>query len=97
LNTGIKFVDSAYSHQVQVADLFAYNVFRQFLPYSLGACLGERANIAEAPSYLWLKKLLPKFRSDSRGKVQGYSLIAFPLETKDPWSFLDPEEGATTP
>jgi hypothetical protein len=80
-----------------VADLVAYNVYRQFSPYSLGACLGEDANIAEAQVYPWLKKLLPKFRSDLRGKVQGYGLIAFPLERKDAWAFLNSEEGATTP
>jgi hypothetical protein len=97
LNTDIKFVNSAHSHQVQVADLVAYNVYRQFSPYSLGACLGEDANIAEAQVYPWLKKLLPKFRSDLRGKVQGYGLIAFPLEKKDSWAFLNSEEGATTP
>jgi hypothetical protein len=97
LNTDIKFVNSACSHQVQVADLVAYNVYRQFSPYSLGACLGEHANIAEAPAYPWLKKLLPKFRADLKGKVQGYGLIAFPLEKKDSWVFLNPEEGATTP
>jgi len=56
LNTDIKFVNSAHSHQVQVADLVAYNVYRQFSPSSLGTCLGEHANIAEAPAYLWLKK-----------------------------------------
>jgi len=97
LNTDIKFVDSAHSHQVQVADLVAYNVYRQFSPYSLGTCLGESANIVDAPAYLWLKRLLPKFRSDLRGRVQGYGLVAFPLESKDPWAFLNQEEGATTP
>jgi hypothetical protein len=97
LNTDIKFVNSAHSHQVQVADLVAYNVYRQFSPYSLGTCLGERANIAEAPVYPWLQKLLPKFRSDLRGRVQGYGLIAFPLENKNAWEFLNSEEGATTP
>lgn len=97
LNTDIRFVNSAHNHQVQVADLVAYNVYRQFSPYSLGSCLGEQANIAEAPAYQWLKMLLPKFRADPRGKVQGYGLIAFPLESKDPWAFLNPEKGATTP
>lgn len=97
LNTDIKFVDSAHSHQVQVADLVAYNVYRQFSPYSLGSCLGEIASIDQAPAYQWLKALLPKFRTDSRGQVQGYGLVAFPLENKAPWAFLNPKEGATTP
>ena len=96
INNDLRFVDSAHWVQVQVADVIAYNVYRQFVEYGeewegKGLCDG-----APLPVYPWFEKLGPKFRSDSSGRVQGYGVIKFPMGTRIPWIFKNNESGATT-
>ncbi len=78
----IRFINSAFSHHIQVADLIAYNVFRQF--YDYGENWEDKAN-RKLPTYKWFNILLPKFRQNA-GRVQGYGVIKMPLRTRVPWS-----------
>ena len=82
VNNDLRFVDSAHWIQVQVADIVAYNVYRQFVDH--GEAWESSDNDAPLPVYPWLEKLGPKFRSDSSGRIQGYGIIKFPLENRIP-------------
>ncbi|MCT0230964.1 DUF3800 domain-containing protein [Synechococcus sp. CS-1324] len=96
INNDLRFVDSAHWNQIQVADIIAYNVYRQFVEYGEeweGKGLGDGD---ELPVYPWFEKLGSKFRSDSSGRVQGYGIIKFPMGIRVPWSFKEGESGATT-
>jgi hypothetical protein len=78
----LKFIDSTKSHHIQVADIVAYNVFRQFIEY--GEEWESNANI-ELPIYHWLAKLKDKFRN-SNGRIQGYGIIKMPLRQRREWT-----------
>lgn len=96
INNELRFVDSAHWVQVQVADIIAYNVYRQFIEYGEeweGKGLGPRDAL---PVYPWLEKLGSKFRSDGSGRIQGYGIIKFPMGRRVPWAFKEGEGGATT-
>jgi hypothetical protein len=96
INNDLRFVDSAHWTQVQVADIIAYNVYRQFVEYGEeweGKGLEDKEDL---PVYPWLEKLGSKFRSDGDGRVQGYGIVKFPLGTRIPWAFREGENGATT-
>lgn len=96
INNDLRFFDSAHWAQVQVADIVAYNVYRQFVEYGdewegKGLVNGE-----PLPVYPWFEKLSPKFRSDGSGRIQGYGIIKFPMGKRVPWSFKEDEVVATT-
>lgn len=77
-----KFVNSAFSHHIQVADIVAYNVYRQFVLH--GEKWENKAN-KSLPLYSWLDKLANKFRNNN-GRIQGYGIIKIPLMQRVQWS-----------
>lgn len=81
----LRFVDSAHSHPVQVADIVAYNVYRQFLEH------GEAWEQAQKtlPVYDWFLRLGGKFRRGPDNRVQGYGVVKFPLLNRVPWRFSE--------
>ncbi len=82
---GIRFVDSADFHHIQVADIVAYNVFRQFVEHG-----DDWENIAKQrlEVYPWLMKLESKFRNDN-GRIQGHGIIKMPLRQRIRWAKID--------
>lgn len=84
----IRFVNSAHSHQVQVADVVAYNVYRQFVEHGdAWETLSEML-----PTYLWFIKLGGKFRCDSNRRIQGYGIVKCPLMKQVQWKYDDSDE-----
>jgi hypothetical protein len=82
LGPSIKFVNSAYSHLIQVADIASYNVHRQFRDH--GAEWEDKA-LPELPTYDYFRRICSKFRRDHNGRIQGYGVIKFPLRERVRW------------
>lgn len=78
-----KFVNSRDSNLVQVADLIAYNVFRQFREHGED---WEDKGLEQLPSYDWFRRIAPKFRRGANNRIQGYGVIKFPLRVRVPWT-----------
>jgi len=78
-----KFVNSQNSHLVQVADVCAYNVHRQFQVY---AADWESSDCKELPMYEYFEKINTKFRKSPTGQIQGYGIIKIPEKNKIRWS-----------
>lgn len=90
---GIRFVDSARSHLVQISDVIAYNVYRQFVDYGEFWEKGEIAPDGKMslPTYKWFDMIGKKFCCDRDGRVQGYGLVKFPLVNRIRWGWTDEE------
>ena len=86
LEPDLRFVNSAFSHLVQVADVVVYNVYRQF--YDHGDAW-EDAAAKTLPAYAWFKRLGRKFRSDGTGRIQGYGVVKFPLRKQVRWGLYE--------
>jgi hypothetical protein len=82
---GMKFINSANSHLIQIADIVAYNVYRQFVEY--GEDWESKLN-TELPVYKWFDKLANKFRNDN-GRIQGYGVIKIPRRGRKMWSIKE--------
>ena len=82
----LRFINSAYSHQIQVADLVAYNVYRQFVDHGEA---WETPSGRDLPTYEWFNRLGAKFRKGQNGRVQGYGIAKFPLRKRVPWAYVD--------
>lgn len=78
----LRFVDSRQSEFLQVADVIAYNVFRQFRQYGEE---WETRGLTALPSYDWFSRLLKKFRAGPDGRIQGFGVGKIPLRTRVPW------------
>lgn len=78
----LKFQSSARSELIQIADLVAYNVFRQFCEYG-----EDWERVAPAlPTYAYFNRLATKFRHGPKNRVQGYGIVKIPIVRKVPWS-----------
>ncbi len=76
------FADSKANHMVQLADLVAYNIFRQYKKHG-NPFDGSRF---DDTNYYHLDRLLPKtFLRDSLGSVDGYGLTSIPLGSQPAW------------
>ena len=84
--TTLKFVNAASSQVVQLADLAAYNVHRQFVDYGEQ---WEQDGLQTLSTYPHFDKISKKFRKDETGRVQGYGIVKFPLRHRVRWS-VDP-------
>lgn len=76
LQGDLKFIDSARSDLVQLADLIAYNVYRQFVEHG-DSSLGVD-DLSTDDKYEWFQKLWNKFDRSWRGSVQGYGVAVYP-------------------
>jgi hypothetical protein len=78
----LKFGNSAHHHLIQVADIAAYSVYRQFVDY------GERweeEGLEELPMYDHLERIGHKFRQGPGGRVQGYGIAKLPMRRRVMW------------
>jgi hypothetical protein len=80
----LKFANSAHNHLLQVADVAAYNVYRQFLDHGEA---WEEVAAAQLATYDWFLKLGGKFRQGPNGRIQGFGVVKFPLRRRVPWAF----------
>lgn len=78
----LKFQSSARSELIQVADLVAYNVFRQFVDHGED---WERVS-QHLPAYEHFERLGSKFRRGPNNRVQGYGVVKIPMRKRVPWS-----------
>lgn len=82
----VKFVASERSELVQVADVVAYNVYRQFVEYGEE---WEKHLDDGLPTYSWFRRILPQFRQHPRGRIQGFGVVKFPLRERVQWGLFD--------
>lgn len=82
IEPGLRFVNSARSHLIQVADIVSYNVNRQFVDFPDA---WEARGQSVLPTYPWFLRLAAKFRTDGLGRIQGYGVVKFPLKTRVRW------------
>lgn len=78
-----RFVDSAHSHLIQVADVVAYNVYRQFVDFGEEWEEEVRGGL---PTYPWFNRLAGKFRQGPGGRIQGFGVVKMPLRRRIRWS-----------
>lgn len=79
---GLVFRDSALDERLQVADLVAYSVYRQFIDH--GPDWEDPSKSLEL--YEYLGRVIQKFRHN-RGRVQGYGIVKFPRNNTVKWGF----------
>jgi hypothetical protein len=84
LSGPVKFMHSHHSDLVQVADLAAYNVMRQFRDH--GTQWEQPAVGQPLPMYPYFKKIAGKFRHDADGRVQGFGIVKFPKRAGPRWT-----------
>jgi hypothetical protein len=75
------FANSASSHILQVSDLAAYNVHRQFRDHG-DEWEQHQQNLGVYPPFYRIAK---KFRTDGNGRIQGYGIVKFPLRNRVQW------------
>lgn len=78
----LRFINSAHSHLVQVADVVAYNVYRQFSEHGDA---WENSSLQRLPTYTYFHRLASKFCTDGKRRIQGYGIVKFPLIKRVPW------------
>jgi len=78
----LTFVDSAKSPFVQVADLVAYNTFRQFRQH--GAAW-ENDQLKSLPLYAHFNEIAPAFDVGPSGEFSGFGVVKFPVDTHVRW------------
>lgn len=78
---GIAFRDSERDERLQLADLVAYAVYRQFVDH--GSDWEDPSK--PLPTYEYLDRIAPKFRND-RGRIQGYGIVKFPRNRRVLWA-----------
>lgn len=79
----VRFMNSAHSELIQVADIAAYNVFRQFQDYGDE---WEQVGLKKLPTYEYFAKCLKRFRHDGRGRIQGFGVAKMPRRGRVAWS-----------
>lgn len=77
----LRFQSSARSELIQVADLVAYNVYRQFVEHG-----EDWERLAPTlPTYTYFDRLGVKFRRGPGNRVQGYGIVKVPMKRRVPW------------
>jgi len=83
-----RFGDSKRFNLLQLADIVAYSVLRQFRDY------GENWDDplkGDLPMYPWLRPLLPRFMRGPANQLQGWGIVKWPALHAGRWC-LTPEE-----
>jgi uncharacterized protein DUF3800 len=87
----VRFVNSKHSDLVQVADLAAYNVHRQFRDF--GTEWEQSGGPGAAlPMYPYFERISGKFRKDENGRVQGFGIVKVPLRNRVRWTIVKKNE-----
>ncbi len=78
---GLRFSDSRADERLQLADLVAYAVYRQFVDH------GDKwdAEGSSLPLYRYFGLLVPKFRRGPAGAFTGYGVVKFPRRSWKRW------------
>lgn len=83
-------MNSSHSDLVQVADLAAYNVHRQFRDFGEEWELG--GDQQRLPTYPYFQRIIGKFRTGDGGRVQGYGIAKVPLINRVVWQLTKEEQ-----
>jgi hypothetical protein len=83
----LSFCDSSHSEGIQLADLVAYNVFRQFKDH--GHCW-ENPTLESLPVYQYFGNMLPRFDHNGDGVFAGFGIAKLPTHRAVKWRI--PEE-----
>lgn len=78
---GQAFSDSSHDERLQLADLVAYAIYRQFVDH--GADWEDTTKTA-LPVYEYLHKISQKFRNQD-GRIQGFGIVKFPRKGRILW------------
>lgn len=78
---GLSFKDSKDDERIQLADLIAYSIYRQFLDY--GPDWEDPSKSLEV--YEYLARMLKKFWNRN-GVVAGFGIVKFPMNNRVPWN-----------
>jgi hypothetical protein len=78
----LKYVDSRESVFMQLADIVAYNTFRQFRDH--GAAW-ENDSINTLPTYEYFQKILPIFDQGPDYEFSGFGIVKWPIENRIHW------------
>lgn len=81
--TDLEFQDSRHSNFLQIADICAYNVHRQFQMYGRHWIKNPEKGKG-LPSYEFFDRIAHNFYCNSRGRVSGIGIKLFPVPT-DKW------------
>jgi Protein of unknown function (DUF3800) len=84
LSGPVRFTNSSHSDLIQVADLAAYNVHRQFRDYGTEWETSPRPG-AVLPTYPYFERISAKFRKDANGRVRGFGIVKIPLRKRVIW------------
>lgn len=79
---GLLFIPSSENNFIQLADLCAYNTFRQFRDFGED---WEHPSGKGLRTYKYFKGILNKFYADTDGRLSGYGLKKFPDKGKVIW------------
>src|SRR5262249_22158016 len=90
----LRFMNSAHSELIQVADIAAYNVFRQFVDHGDD---WERRGIRTLPTYEYFDRISSKFRCDAEGRIQGYGIAKFPIVQRVHWTVRQEKKSEAAP
>lgn len=77
----LRFVESETSSLIQISDLCAYNVFRQFRDHG---SIWDDPDALELPLYNYLRQMLPNFRTVA-GVFAGYGIAKIPRLASNRW------------
>jgi len=78
----VRFGDSARFHLLQVADLAAYNIMRQFRNYGES---WDNPSTKQLPLYPYLEKILNKFMHNGSGRYAGWGIVKWPTDGSRRW------------
>jgi len=83
---GFRFVNSAHSHLLQMADLVTYNVHRQFRDHGDAWEIKPAESKGNLPVYPYFEKMERKFRLGPGGRVQGFGIVKLPIVNRVAWA-----------
>ncbi|MBN1460609.1 MAG: DUF3800 domain-containing protein [Armatimonadetes bacterium] len=78
----IDFLDSAHSSLVQLADLVAYNTFRQFKDHGSA---WDDPDATQLSVYPYLDRMLPRFYRARDRVISGYGIAKMPTRARKKW------------
>ena len=81
----VKIVNSRDFELIQVADIAAYNIFRQFAEHGEA---WEDHTLVQLPLYPYFGRLVTKFRQGPRGRIQGFGVVKL-SEDQVEWEYID--------
>lgn len=81
----LKYVDSSESAFIQLADIVAYNTFRQFRDHGSS---WEDESINTLPTYDYFAKILRLFDRGPNNVFSGYGIAKWPIDNRVDWEYI---------